>query len=300
MRGRKVIVTGASPGSIGLSVAQSLARWGAEVVITSRAQPEALAKAAQADMPASALIAAARLDLTDRASVKQFVQHYRAEHGEQLDVLVNNAGIHLDLLSRWKSPRMTGDGYELHWRTNYLGSFDLTQQLLPMLLATAETTGDARIVNTVSQLHSMGRNPWLFEPMPQYNSWRAYGLSKLALMHMSQELHRRHAAHGLKSYSLHPGAVYSNIANKGLDGASALLRLRRALAPIERFFLLNLEEGAQTSLYCASNPLATSGQYFNKCAVARASADLRDDEVSQRLWAQTEAWFGSSCVDLTN
>lgn len=37
LSGRVMIVTGASPGSIGFETARTLARWGAKVVITTRA-----------------------------------------------------------------------------------------------------------------------------------------------------------------------------------------------------------------------------------------------------------------------
>ena len=51
--GKKVIVTGASPGSLGFETARVLASWGANVVFTTRKDPEAtenaLAEAAGAD-----------------------------------------------------------------------------------------------------------------------------------------------------------------------------------------------------------------------------------------------------------
>src|SRR3546814_2341650 len=94
----------------------------------------------------------------------------------------------------------------------------LTNALLPLLLRSAAQTCDARIVNVVSMLHTRGRNEFLFTPITPYNSWVAYGTSKLALVHATFELQRHHAAAGLQAYCLHPGAVFSNIADKGLSG----------------------------------------------------------------------------------
>ena len=136
----------------------------------------------------------------------------------RLDVLVNNAGIHLDLLSQWKEPRLTKDHVETHWRTNYLGTSHLTHELLPLLCSSASETGDARVVNVVSMLHDRGSNSEFFSPVKPYNSWEAYGQSKLGLVHFTHELDRRFAAKGLKSYCLHPGSVYTNVATKGLAG----------------------------------------------------------------------------------
>jgi retinol dehydrogenase-12 len=96
-----------------------------------------------------------------------------------LDVLINNAGIHLNLLSQWPAPALSADGIELQWRTNYLGSLHLSHLLLPLLVSMAKKTGDARIVNVVSMLHSRGRNDQFFEPNRPYSSLDVCGQSKL-------------------------------------------------------------------------------------------------------------------------
>ena len=80
-------------------------------------------------------------------------------HGERLDVLINNAGVHLDLMSAWKEPRLTDDGFEIQWRTNYLGTMHLTHELRAALETTAGATGEARVVNVVSSLLSSERRP---------------------------------------------------------------------------------------------------------------------------------------------
>jgi retinol dehydrogenase-12/retinol dehydrogenase-13 len=209
------------------------------------------------------------------------------QQGERLDALINNAGIHLDLLSRWTSPTLSSDGHEIHWRTNYLGTFQLTQRMLPLLLNGAQDTGDARLVNVVSQLHHKGRNQDMFQAPSDYNSWLAYGTSKLALIHMTQTVHRLHHKHGLSACSLHPGAVYSQIASNGLAEAPTLSRLRNALAPLERGFMFNTLEGAQTSLFCATDPVAKAGGYYRRCRQAAPSASCGDSDVSQRLWDTT-------------
>src|SRR3954454_21534604 len=118
LSGKVVVVTGATPGSLGAETARLLADWGADLVTTTRrggSHP---------------------LDLTDGDSVRGFVSWYGATH-DRLDVLVNNAGVHLDLMSHWKEPQRTADGYEVHWRTNYLGTMQLTHLLLPQLSSTA-------------------------------------------------------------------------------------------------------------------------------------------------------------------
>lgn len=131
---RKVIVTGATPGSIGFATACRLAELGDDVTVTSRSG-----------------VHGRPLNLTDARSVTGFATWY-AEHSDgRLDVLVNNAGVHLDLCSTWREPHCTADGFEVHWRTNYLGTMQLTHLLLPLLEETGRRTGDARVVNVVSK-----------------------------------------------------------------------------------------------------------------------------------------------------
>lgn len=288
--GRRIIVTGTAPGSIGFATARTLAAWGADVTITTRADPQALAARLRAGLPEqSGRVDALALDLANADSVTCFAKTY-AERNDRLDVLINNAGIHLDLLSQRQMPQLV-DGHEIHWRTNYLGTMQLTMALLPLLLKSAAQTGDARIVNVVSMLYARGRNEFLFAPIAPYNAWLAYGTSKLALVHATLELQRRHAGSGLQAYCLHPGAVFSNIADKGLSGNPRLQAIRNFLAPLEKLFLLTPEEGAQTSLYCATQPALGGGRYFRRCAPAAVSVEASDPHIAARLLADTQAWI---------
>ena len=100
------------------------------------------------------------------------------------------------------------DGREIHWRTNYLGAFHLTWALLPLLQRSGLESGDARVVNVTSGLHDRVGN----EDLPLYHSWDAYGLSKLAMIHMACEIERRFGeTYNLHAVALHPGVVMTNL-----------------------------------------------------------------------------------------
>lgn len=262
LTGTKVLVTGAADGSIGGETARGLTEWGAQVVTTTRTCP--------------VTATAHPLDLSIPASVQAFADWFAREHG-RLDVLVNNAGVHLDLLGSWKEPHRGTDGHELHWRTNYLGTMHLTHLLLPYR---------PRVVNVVSRLHTRGTNASLFTPKPRYSSWDMYGNSKLALVHATKELVRR----GYEAYSLHPGEVYTHIADTGLSDHPVLGRIRKRMAPLERLITMTPVQGAQTSLFVASQSGLQAGAYYAKCAAAKEGPEAADVETSGRLWRETEEW----------
>jgi NAD(P)-dependent dehydrogenase (short-subunit alcohol dehydrogenase family) len=84
----------------------------------------------------------------------------------------------------------TADGFELHMGTNYLGTFALTNLLLPYVTS--------RVVSVSSQLHKRGRvDPGnLNGDGRRYNALQAYRDSKLATIMFTRELQRRLAAAG--------------------------------------------------------------------------------------------------------
>ena len=321
MSGRKVIVTGATPGSIGYQVARTLALWGADIAVTCPRDSAAAREALRRDLRDAGQrpngIEAHRLDLAHAGSVADFAAWYREMSGGRLDVLINNAGILRDVLWRWRERRVSVDGFEIHWRTNYLGTFHLTRLLLPMLLDAGRRSGDARVINVSSHQHDKGSNDRLFEPgwrahappandsgrpssgarmedSDGTNSWTAYGQSKLALIHHSVELQRRYAAdYNLRAVALHPGAACSNMTLGWQDEPRLLRRTKRLITPLAALILLTPAQAAQTTIHCATDPDLEGGHYHERCAKAEPIPDARDEAASRRLWDETDRWFRS-------
>ena len=318
MTGRQVIVTGASPGSLGYEIARILAGWGAKVVATCVRNVPLMESSLKDDLRilggGEDNITAHRLDLSDPESVNEFAAWYRDRHQGKLHVLVNNAGVFKKTLTQPRDPPITEDGSEVHWRTNYLGAFLLTWTLLPLLQRTGLESGDARVVNVSSGQHDRVSNEELFEEgphhdgpnhngphhdrprrdMPRYHSWDAYGKSKLAMIHMAFEIERRFAeSHNLHAMAVHPGVVMTNLtlpqAFRGRIG-KALHRISSALTSL---VLLSPNAGAQTIVMCASTKPIQGGRYYERCTVGEPSEDCHDADASKRLWDQSEQWVGT-------
>ena len=295
MAGRHVIVTGASPNSLGYATARILAGWGATVVATCRrdvARMEASLKddLRRIDVDVDNLTAHA-LDVCDADSVNAFTAWYRRRHAGKLHVLINNAGVHKNIFNPRKRPPPAADGMEIHWRTNYLGAFHLTRSLLPLLKQGGLESGDARVVNVSSHLHDRGRNAYLFEEHPRYHAWQAYGLSKLALIHFAFEMERRFASgFNLHAAAVHPGSVNTNLTQPDLPAGRIGDAVRRTISSLASLVLLSPHAGAQTTVMCASMNGLRGGEYYVRCAVADPAGDTRDAAAAQRLWEQSESW----------
>ena len=273
------IVTGANTG-IGKVTAQELARAGASVFMACRSKEKSEAAAAEirAEVPAADLTFLA-LDLASLSSVRacagRFVGLGRPLHG-----LINNAGLA-------GHHGATEDGFELTFGVNHLGPFLLTE----LLLAKLEDTPGARIVNVASKAHYGAQGiDWelLQQPTKGAVPMPAYQVSKLCNVLHARELARRLAEKGshVTTYSLHPGVVASDVWR----------RIPWPIRPLIKMFMITNEQGALTTLYCATSPscAAESGLYYDKCKPKTPSKLGRDDELARELWTRSQQWVAAS------
>ena len=263
MNGR-VIVTGAS-GGIGSVVTRELAAQGCSVVMACRnpGKAEALRKQILARVP-QARIEILPLDLGSLASVRAFAEGLGPE---PVGALFNNAGV----ISRGYS--LTADGLENTFSVNYFGPFLLTQLLLPRMLP------DAHVVNMVSLTCRYVRvdEAALRPAAEDFSQLGTYARSKLALLHFSLELARRHPE--LRVNLADPGIVNSGIISMG--------RWFDPLADVLfRPLIKSPRKGAVPPLAALASE--QTGRYF----VGNRSRDIpgryRDPALEQRLWEETE------------
>jgi retinol dehydrogenase 12 len=275
-RGRTFLVTGGNTG-IGRATAAELARRGARVYVACRSAPagEAAVAAIKA-ATGSATVWRLPLDLASLTSVRSCAESFLALD-EPLHVLVNNAGV-------GGQRGLTADGFEVHFGVNHLGHFALTMLLLDRLKASGPGAQGARIVTVSSDAH-YGAPGIDFDAVrrstPSFTGQREYAVSKLCNVLFTQELARR--VSDVSSYALHPGVVASDIWRRVPRPARAIIKRR----------MLTVEQGAVTSVYCATSPAvaAESGLFYDKCAV-RGPSRVATPELAGLLWKHSSEWTG--------
>jgi NAD(P)-dependent dehydrogenase (short-subunit alcohol dehydrogenase family) len=276
LTGKTFVVTGANTG-IGKITARELAQRGAHVVLACRSRDKTQPVIDEIKRgTGNDHVEFIALDLGDLASVRRCAEEllakYPAIHG-----LINNAG-----LAGHRGT--TKDGFEIQFGTNHLGHYLLTRLLLDRLRA----SGAARIVNVASQSHYSAKAINWVALRAKTRSTTAlpeYAVSKLANVLFTKELARRLEGSDVTTYALHPGVVATDV-------------WRRVPPPfrwIMRKFMWTPDQGAQTSLRCATAPelAAETGRYYDKDGSERKPSRLADDEaLARELWAKSAEWTG--------
>lgn len=278
--GKRVLLTGGTTG-IGRATVGALTSMGAEVIFTARKPADGDAVVAEVEASgASGSATHRRLDLDDLSSVRSFGAAFRDEF-DRLDVLINNAGVVLS------ERRATVDGHEFTFGVNHLGHFQLVNELLPLL----EASAPARIVIVASDAHQFTSGlKWddLNASKGRYGvakGMAVYSRSKLANMLHSRELSRRLADADITVNCLHPGAVRTRI---GRDGEAT--RISGIVWPVVGRFFITPEKGARTSVWAATAPElnGVTGEFFVKQKVKKPRKTALDDAAAARLWALSE------------
>ena len=272
--GRTFLITGANTG-IGKETARALAARGARLCLACRSEPAGRRAIEEiADQTGNRALELLALDLGDLDSVRRCAEAFLAT-GEPLHVLINTAGVA-------GSRGMTASGFERMFGTNHVGPFLFTGLLLDRLRSSAP----ARIVTVASAAHYDATGiDWdaVRRPTRSFTGMREYSVSKLANVLHAQELARRLEGSGVTTYSLHPGVIASDIWRRVPWPVRPLIK-RRMQSP---------EQGAKTSLYCATAPelAGESGRYYDDCRPkgpgVAATAALAGD-----LWRRSSEWTG--------
>jgi NAD(P)-dependent dehydrogenase (short-subunit alcohol dehydrogenase family) len=280
LRGTTAIVTGATSG-IGRETARSLARLGANVILSGRREPLGLQAVSEIEEESPGVAASFEpLDLADLSDVADFAGRIAAKH-PAVDILVNNAGL-LAVPTRL----LTKDGFELQFGTNFLGHFALTAHLLPNLIRAR----NARVVSLSSLSHHAGRLALDdLQAERGYRPWKAYSQSKLAMLSFAIELQRR-------SDRLHWGP------NAGPNiGAKSKPISQRVMAFALRIAGQSAAAGAQPTVAAAAANDIKGGSYLGPAGflelrgpptIAQRSERGKNPQAAADLWRKAEILTG--------
>jgi NAD(P)-dependent dehydrogenase (short-subunit alcohol dehydrogenase family) len=200
---RQALVTGANKG-LGLAIAKGLAA--ADLSVWMGARDRSRGEDAVQTLRGEGFdVRFIQIDVADDASVRRAAETVRQEI-DALDVLVNNAGIVLDLQTPPSGLSM--DIVKATFEVNLFGPIRVTQAFAPLLKA----ADDARIVNMSSGLGSL---TLITDPTSLFSSVNllAYTSSKVALNAMTVSFAKELEPFGIKVNAVEPGHVRTDLNN---------------------------------------------------------------------------------------
>lgn len=293
LTGKIAIVTGGNTG-IGLETTRTLAAAGATVIVPARDIEKA-----KRNLEGLGNVELEVMDLMSPDSIDTFTEKFIAS-GRPLHLLINNAGI------MWVPLRRDSRGIESQLATNYLAQFQLTARLWPAL----KKANGARVVNVSSQGHQFA--PFNFDDPnftnSEYETLQGYGQSKTAVNLFSLELDNRSKSSNVHAYSVHPGSIagteLGREASLELFQKMGFVDAKGDLLPEVAASLKTIEQGAATTVWCATSPLLKDlgGVYCEDGEVAELASETTisagvksyslDETNAKRLWILSEQLTG--------
>jgi NAD(P)-dependent dehydrogenase (short-subunit alcohol dehydrogenase family) len=254
---RVIFITGCSSG-IGVETAKALSKTGAKMYLTARSLEKA--KAALGELSVSPNVRLLKLDLESLDSVRACASEFLAE-SDRLHLLIANAGV---MMTR---KELTKDGFELQFGVNHLSHFLLINLLTPALLAASTPSLQSRVVVLSSIGHRFSSVN--FENVNfdgNFDAMKAYGQSKTANLWTASEIERRYGSNGLHAFSVHPGAVTTNLGqHMSEEEINAINQDPMLMASYS-----NPAQGAATSVWAAVSKDLNSlgGRYLENCQIS--------------------------------
>jgi NADP-dependent 3-hydroxy acid dehydrogenase YdfG len=195
LKGKVAWITGGGSG-IGLAGAVSLAREGAQVVITGRTKSSLDSGLAEVKKVGSA--EAMLLDVADREAVLRVAADIEKRHG-RIDILVTSAGTNISGAKR-NLATMSLDGWDDVVRINLDGLFYCCYAVIPGM----RKRKDGLIINISSWA---GRYASLL-------TGPAYNATKRAVIAITESINMEECANGIRATSVLPGEVATPIMAK--------------------------------------------------------------------------------------
>ncbi|ERN00361.1 dehydrogenase/reductase SDR family member 12 isoform X2 [Amborella trichopoda] len=248
MKGKNCMVTGANSG-IGYATTEGLASRGATVYMVCRSKDKG--EAARSEIQSKTNNSNVHLEICDLSSVsdiKSFASTFSSKN-QPLHVLVNNAGL-------VENNRVTTkDGLELNFAVNVLGTYAITELMLPILEKAAP---DAKVITVSSGgMYTEPLTKDLQYSESNFSGLQQYGRNKRIQVALTEKWADIHKDKGIGFYSMHPGWAATPGVEKSLPSFFKALEGK----------LRSNVEGADTVVWLAQQPkekLNPGAFYFDR------------------------------------
>lgn len=274
-RDRQAVITGATSG-VGYHTARKYASMGAGIIMINRNEEKSgrVRKkiADEFGVPVEYLIA----DLSVLADVER-AGRYLAGLERPIDVLIHNAGVHLDKRT------VTPDGLEVNFALHYLAPFVITNMLIPKM--SRDRTG--RIIFVGSEGYRFAAWGLDLDDLQwvrrQYSGLKAYGAGKLAQLLSMHRFAKELEPCNVTVNAMHPGMVRTET---GKDNSKFYRWFKKNF--IDRISdSPGISAEALYYLGVSSEVALTSDAFFHLTTEEELSPPARDLEAGEALWTQT-------------
>ncbi|KAL1219935.1 Short-chain dehydrogenase TIC 32 [Cardamine amara subsp. amara] len=253
IEGKNCVVTGANSG-IGYAAAEGLASRGATVYMVCRNKErgqEALSKIQSSTGNQNVYLEVC--DLSSVIEIKSFASSF-ASKDVPVHVLVNNAG----LLENKRT--ITPEGFELNFAVNVLGTYTMTELMLPLL---EKATPDAKVITVASGgMYTSPLTTDLQFSGEKFDGVEQYARNKRIQVALTEKWGDKYKNKGIGFYSMHPGWAETPGIAKSLPSFNESFSGK----------LRTSEEGADTIVWLALQPkekLVSGAFYFDRAEATK-------------------------------
>ncbi|KAG5544740.1 hypothetical protein RHGRI_017249 [Rhododendron griersonianum] len=250
IEGKNCVVTGANSG-IGYATAEGLASRGANVYMVCRSKERGeAARSKIQSMTGNENVYLEVCDLSSVNEIKSFTSRFTSKD-VPIHVLVNNAG----LLEHNRITTSEGTRHELNFAVNVLGTYTMTELMLPLLEKAAP---DSRVITVSSGgMYTTPLTEDLQFSHGNFDGVEQYARNKRIQIALTEKWAETYKDKGIGFYSMHPGwAETPGVANS-LPGFSKSLSGK----------LRTSEQGADTVIWLAlmrKEKLLSGAFYFDR------------------------------------
>ncbi|MGE7778122.1 SDR family NAD(P)-dependent oxidoreductase [Chitinophaga sp. NPDC101104] len=245
--GKTALITGATAG-FGEACAERFAREGYRLIVTGRRQERLAALKQKLEEGFGTEVMPLEFDVRSRDAVTAALESL-PDNWRQIDVLVNNAGLALDLSTIDEG---NVDDWETMIDTNVKGLLYVSRTVIPWMKARKS----GHVINIGSTAAKI-----------VYAKGNVYCATKAAVDALSQGMRIDLLPHGIKVTAVHPGAAETEFSLVRFKGDES-----RAKDVYTGFQPLNAEDVADVVWYCASLPAHVCINDLVVTATAQANA----------------------------